>query len=78
MTDFVVMLDIVASISNIIPGIQAGIDNMLLHQETVQPETDLRFIVESYRTGDFAPKVLVYENYYNSAEGTQRLLPKCH
>ena len=42
---------------------------MLLYQETIQPEKDLRFIVESYRTGDFVPKVLVYENYYNSAEG---------
>ena len=65
----VVLLDIAASLSNIIPGIQASVDNMLLYQETIQPEKDLRFIIESYRTGDFVPKVLVYENYYNSAEG---------
>lgn len=64
-----VLLDISASLSNIIPGIQASVDNMLLYQETIQPEKDLRFIVESYRTGEFVPKVLVYENYYNSAEG---------
>src|SRR5579859_2086127 len=64
----VVLLDISAALSNIIPGIQASIDNMLLYQETIQPEKDLRFIVESYRTGGFVPKVLVYENYYNSAE----------
>lgn len=63
-----VLLDISASLSNIIPGIQASIDNMLLYQETIQPEKDLRFIIESYRTGGFVPKVLVYENYYNSAE----------
>ena len=62
------LLDISASLSNIIPGIQASIDNMLLYQETIQPEKDLRFIIESYRTGGFVPKVLVYENYYNSAE----------
>jgi hypothetical protein len=42
---------------------------MLLYQETIQPEKDLRFIIESYRTGGFVPKVVVYENYYNSAEG---------
>jgi hypothetical protein len=64
-----VLLDMSASLSNIIPGIQASIDNMLLYQETIQPEKDLRFIIESYRTGGFVPKVLVYENYYNSAEG---------
>lgn len=65
----IVLLDISASLSNIIPGIQASVDNMLLYQETIQPEKDLRFIIESYRTGEFVPKVLVYENYYNSAEG---------
>ena len=65
----IVLLDIAASLSNIIAGIQASVDNMLLYQETIQPEKDLRFIVESYRTGEFVPKVLVYENYYNSAEG---------
>lgn len=64
-----VLLDISAALSNIIPGIQASVDNMLLYQETIQPEKDLRFIIESYRTGEFVPKVLVYENYYNYAEG---------
>src|SRR5271155_3741511 len=65
-----VLLDMSASLSNIIPGIQASVDNMLLYQETIQPEKDIRFIIESYRTGDFVPKVLAYENYYNSAEGS--------
>ena len=46
---------------------------MLLYQETIQPEKDLRFMIESYRTGGFAPKVLIYENYYNSAEGRPAL-----
>jgi hypothetical protein len=69
----IVLLDIAASLSNIIPGIQASIDNMLLYQETIQPEKDLRFIIESYRTGDFVPKVVVYENYYNSAEGVPNI-----
>jgi hypothetical protein len=63
-----VLLDLSASLSNIIPGIQASVDHMLLYQETIQPEKDLRFIIESYRTGDFVPKVLTYENYYNSGE----------
>jgi hypothetical protein len=65
-----VLLDLAASLSNIIPGIQASVDNMLLYQETIQPEKDLRFIIESYRTGEFVPKVLIYENYFNSAEGS--------
>jgi hypothetical protein len=41
---------------------------MMLYQETVQPIGDLRYLLENYRTGGFAPKVVVYENYYNSAD----------
>ena len=40
----------------------------MLYQETVQPLGDLRYLLENYRTGGFAPKVTVYENYYNSAD----------
>ncbi|GAO51401.1 hypothetical protein SAICODRAFT_144240 [Saitoella complicata NRRL Y-17804] len=62
-----VMLDMSAAISNVIPGIQASVDNMLLYQETISPVNDLRYIIESYRTGPFIPKVVTYESYYSSA-----------
>jgi hypothetical protein len=41
---------------------------MMLYQETVQPLGDLRYLLESYRTGGFVPKVTVYENYYNASD----------
>ena len=41
---------------------------MILYQETVQPLGDLRYLLESYRTGSFVPKVVVYENYYNKVD----------
>lgn len=62
-----VFLDFSAAISNVIPGIHSTVDKMLLYQETIQPLSDLRFIVESYCTGQFAPKVFTFENYYNLA-----------
>ncbi|BFZ62797.1 Rho-GTPase-activating protein 8 [Saitoella coloradoensis] len=62
-----VMLDMSAAISNVIPGIQASVDNMLLYQETISPVNDLRYIIESYRTGPFIPKIVTYESYYSSA-----------
>ncbi len=40
---------------------------MLLYQETVQPEGDLRYMIESNRTGTFMPKVTTYENYLNAS-----------
>ncbi|KAI9744308.1 MAG: hypothetical protein M1818_002460 [Claussenomyces sp. TS43310] len=63
-----VILDFSGAIGNVIPSLQSTVDKMLLYQETVQPLGDLRYLLENYRTGSFAPKVVVYDNYYNSAD----------
>ena len=64
-----VILDFSGAISNVIPSLQSTVDNMMLYQETVQPLGDLRYLLENYRTGAFAPKVQVYDNYYNTVDG---------
>lgn len=64
-----VMLDLVAAVSNVVPAIQASVDNLLLFQETTDPVQDLRFLVETYQTGRFSPQVVVYDNYYSSVDG---------
>ncbi|KAL8713502.1 MAG: hypothetical protein Q9220_002364 [cf. Caloplaca sp. 1 TL-2023] len=63
-----VILDFSGAISNVIPSLQSTVDNMMLYQETVQPAGDLRYLLENYRTGAFAPKVQVYDNYYNTVD----------
>jgi len=63
-----VILDFSGSLSNVIPSLQSTVDNMMLYQETVQPAGDLRYFLENYRTGGFAPRVMVYENYYNKVD----------
>ncbi|KAI4089190.1 MAG: hypothetical protein LQ344_005570 [Seirophora lacunosa] len=63
-----VILDFSGAISNVIPSLQSTVDNMMLYQETVQPLGDLRYLLENYRTGAFAPKVQVYDNYYNTVD----------
>ncbi|KAH8882782.1 hypothetical protein GQ53DRAFT_700271 [Thozetella sp. PMI_491] len=63
-----VVLDFSGTISNVIPSLQATVDSMMLFQETVQPLGDLRYLLENYRTGNFAPRVVVYENYYNKVD----------
>lgn len=65
----VVLLDFSGAIAIVIPTIQSSVDKMLLYQETVQPLGDLRYLLDSYRTGSYIPKVVTYENYYNSADG---------
>lgn len=64
-----VILDFSGAISNVIPSLQSTIDHMMLFQETIQPLGDLRYLLENYQTGPFAPKVVTYENYYNSVDG---------
>jgi hypothetical protein len=64
-----VILDFSGAISNVIPSLQSTVDKMMLYQETVLPLGDLRYLLENYQTGGFAPKVQIYENYYNSIEG---------
>jgi hypothetical protein len=63
-----IILDFSGTISNVIPSLQSTVDKMMLYQETVQPLGDLRYLLENYRTGGFAPKVTIYENYYNSVD----------
>ena len=64
-----VMLDFSGAISNSIPSLQSTVDNMMLYQESVQPLGDLRYLIENYRTGQFSPKVPIYDNYWNQVDG---------
>ncbi|KAK9456274.1 hypothetical protein V1511DRAFT_497033 [Dipodascopsis uninucleata] len=61
------MLVFSAAISNVIPSMQAAVDGMMLFQETVSPEKDLRYMLERYRTGSFLPQTEVHESYYMSS-----------
>lgn len=63
-----VILDFSGTISNVIPSMQSTVDKLVLFQETVQPLGDLRYLLESYRTGSFIPRVVTYENYYNKVD----------
>ncbi|KAH9910022.1 hypothetical protein F4778DRAFT_775922 [Xylariomycetidae sp. FL2044] len=63
-----VILDFSGTIGNVIPSLQSTVDHMILYQETVQPQGDLRYLLENYRTGRFAPRVVTYENYYNKVD----------
>lgn len=65
-----VILDFSGALSNVIPSLQSTVDKMMLFQETVQPLGDLRYLLENYRTGAFVPRPPIYENYYNSIDGT--------
>jgi hypothetical protein len=64
-----VILDFSGAVSNVIPSLQSTVDKMMVFQETIQPNRDLKFLLENYRTGNFVPKVQIYENYYHNIGG---------
>ncbi|KAK9478251.1 hypothetical protein V1514DRAFT_352456 [Lipomyces japonicus] len=55
-----------AAVSNVIPSMQAAVDSIMLYHETVSPAKDIRYMLESYRTGPFVPQTEVYESYFMS------------
>ncbi|KAA8901875.1 hypothetical protein FN846DRAFT_106230 [Sphaerosporella brunnea] len=63
-----VILDFSGAISNVIPTLQKTLTQIETHQESILPATDLRYLIENYRTGSFVPKVVTYESYYNSPD----------
>ncbi|KAK2858470.1 hypothetical protein FQN49_004697, partial [Arthroderma sp. PD_2] len=63
-----VVIDFSSTISNVIPSLKSTMDTIVLHHEAMQPQGDLRYMLENYRTGSFCPKVVVYESGSKSTQ----------
>ncbi|KAL0073052.1 Rho GTPase activation protein, partial [Phycomyces blakesleeanus] len=46
-------------------------DRMMLYQETLRPDKDVRFIVEQYRTGRYCPRPIIYQNHFHGPASGQ-------
>ncbi|KAI7867404.1 hypothetical protein BDF14DRAFT_1803445 [Spinellus fusiger] len=64
-------ISIAAALSNTIPLCKEMYDRMMLYQETLRPDKDVRFIVEQYRTGRYCPKPIIYESYFHGTVSGQ-------
>ncbi|EPX74473.1 rho-type GTPase activating protein Rga8 [Schizosaccharomyces octosporus yFS286] len=58
-------MDMSTIISNFLPSMKLLADQIIVYQEIIQPDSDIRYILESSATGPFLPHVEVYEDYYN-------------
>lgn len=54
-----------AIMSNTLPTAKAIYDQMLLYQETLKPEQDIQYIIQQYFVSGFAPKSILYDNFYH-------------
>ncbi|KAI9308719.1 hypothetical protein BJ944DRAFT_227507 [Cunninghamella echinulata] len=64
-------ISMAAAFSNTIPIYKDLYDQMMLYQETLNPEKDIQAIVEQYRIGKFCPRPILYENYFYGSVNNQ-------
>jgi hypothetical protein len=38
---------------------------MMVFQESLKPDQDIQYIVQQYAVSGFAPKAILYDNYYH-------------
>lgn len=55
----------IASMSVVIPQDKLVIEEMMVFQESLKPDQDIQFIVQQYAVSGFAPKAILYDNYYH-------------
>lgn len=60
-----VFADFVSCISDTMPAEKAIVEEMLVYQESLKPETDIQYIVQQYCVGGYTPTPILYVNYNN-------------
>ncbi|KAI9322799.1 hypothetical protein BX666DRAFT_1898560 [Dichotomocladium elegans] len=50
------------SVSEMLPGNKAIVDEMLLYQESLKPDQDIQYIVQQYCVSSFSPKPILFES----------------
>lgn len=63
-----VLRDFSAAVAKTIEGLNESISRMALHEEFVDPLKDLDYLIERYKSGYYAPKPVVYDNFFNSTK----------
>ena len=55
----------ISTLSSSIPQEQSIIEEMKVFQESIKPDQDIQFVVQQYAVSGFAPKAILYDNYYH-------------
>lgn len=63
-----VLRDFSAAAAKTIEGLNESVSRMALHEQFVDPLKDLDYLIERYKSGYYAPKPVVYDNFFNSTK----------
>ncbi|GAN01545.1 rhoGAP and Fes/CIP4 domain protein [Mucor ambiguus] len=55
------------ALSGTLPMFKETYDRITLFQEPLKPEQNIHYIVEQFKTGEYCPRPMIYENYYHGA-----------
>ncbi|KAF7726518.1 hypothetical protein EC973_008649 [Apophysomyces ossiformis] len=58
-------------LSATLPSDKAIVDQIFVYQESLKPEQDVQYIVQQYCVAGFAPKAILYDNYYHGTAHDQ-------
>lgn len=63
-----VLRDFASSISKSIDNLNQTTSRMFMYEEIVDPIKDLNYLIERYKTGNYAPNPVVYDNFFNATK----------
>ncbi|ODQ79614.1 hypothetical protein BABINDRAFT_161997 [Babjeviella inositovora NRRL Y-12698] len=66
-----VTLDFLSIVSNKIASLKSVVDRFMIYEETISPQSDLNVFLQTYKTGSFKPKPVIYDNYYSLTSSFQ-------
>ncbi|CAO0799665.1 unnamed protein product [Mucor circinelloides] len=55
------------ALTGTLPMLKETYNRITLFQEPLKPEQDIHYIVEQFKTGEYCPRPMIYENYYHGA-----------
>lgn len=55
------------ALTGTLPMLKETYNRITLFQEPLKPEKDIHYIVEQFKTGEYCPRPMIYENYYHGA-----------
>ncbi|KAL9550026.1 hypothetical protein MBANPS3_004919 [Mucor bainieri] len=55
------------ALTGTLPMFKETYNRITLFQEPLKPEQDIHSIVEQFKTGEYCPRPMIYENYYHGA-----------
>ncbi|OAD07093.1 hypothetical protein MUCCIDRAFT_77900 [Mucor lusitanicus CBS 277.49] len=66
-TTYISFITMATALTGTLTMLKETYNRITLFQEPLKPEQDIHYIVEQFKTGEYCPRPMIYENYYHGA-----------